>query len=183
MANYVNNPDFLKAISEYRLLTLDAKLREVEPPLVSRYIGECILKIATNLARKPNFSGYSYKEEMVSDGIENCLQYINNFNPEKSNNPFAYFTQIIYYAFLRRIAKEKRQSYIKGKMMMEVPDGAFDVQDQDDSSEFKIAYMDFSSNSNEVFESHLIRKSAARKLGKAPTKNSLDAFINDNISE
>jgi DNA-directed RNA polymerase specialized sigma24 family protein len=71
--------------------------------------------IAQRLATRPNFSGYMYKEEMVSDGIENCLQYIHNFNPEKSQNPFAYFTQIIWYAFLRRISKEKKQMYIKFK--------------------------------------------------------------------
>ena len=73
------------------------------------------MMIAQRLATRPNFSGYMYKEEMISDGIENCLQYIHNFNPEKSQNPFAYFTQIIWYAFLRRISKEKKQMYIKFK--------------------------------------------------------------------
>ena len=80
-----------------------------EKPRVSNYIGECFLKIANGLSHKPNFMNYTFKDDMVSDGIENCLQYIHNFNPDKSNNPFAYFTQIIYYAFIRRIQREKNK--------------------------------------------------------------------------
>ena len=84
-------------------------------PRCPDYIGKCILLIATRLATKPNFSGYTYKEDMISDGVENCLQYMGNFNIEKSQNPFAYFTQIIWFAFLRRIQKEKKQMYIRFK--------------------------------------------------------------------
>ena len=84
-------------------------------PRVPTYVGECIMKIATHLSHKPNFINYTFREDMICDGIENCLQYIDNFNPDKSSNPFAYFTQIIYYAFLRRIAKEKKLLYIKYK--------------------------------------------------------------------
>ena len=90
--------------------------KEYQPP-VSNYIGECFLKIATHLSYRPNFINYTYRDEMISDGIENCLQYVANFNPEKSNNPFAYFTQIIYYAFLRRIAKEKKQTHVRNKII------------------------------------------------------------------
>ena len=75
------------------------------------------MKIANGLSYRPNFINYTYKQEMISDGIENCLQYIHNFNPEKSKNPFAYFTQIIYYAFIRRIQKEKKQTHVKHKMI------------------------------------------------------------------
>ena len=89
-----------------------AKLKKNIPP-VTNYIGECFLKIATHLSYRPNFINYTYRDEMISDGIENCLQYVKNFNPEKSSNPFAYFTQIIYYAFLRRIQKEKKQTHVK----------------------------------------------------------------------
>ena len=81
------------------------------------YIVNCILKIANGLSNRPNFINYTYKDEMISDGIENCLQYIYNFDPTKSKNPFAYFTQIIYYAFIRRIQKEKKQQHIKHKMI------------------------------------------------------------------
>ena len=100
---YVNNKDFLAAMITYREDVNKAKEKNKDRPIVPTYVGECIMKIATHLARKPNFVNYTFKEEMISDGIENCLQYIDNFNPDKSNNPFAYFTQIIYYAFLRRI--------------------------------------------------------------------------------
>jgi DNA-directed RNA polymerase specialized sigma subunit len=79
------------------------------------YVAECIMKIATHLSHKPNFVNYTFREDMISDGIENCLQYVDNFDPDKSNNPFAYFTQIIYFAFIRRIQKEKKQLYIKYK--------------------------------------------------------------------
>jgi DNA-directed RNA polymerase specialized sigma subunit len=113
---YVNNKDFLAALIKYRD---DVRVAEAEGkprPRVPNYIGECIMKIATHLARKPNFINYTFKDDMISDGIENCLQYIDNFNPDKSNNPFAYFTQIIWFAFLRRIQKEKKLLYVKYKM-------------------------------------------------------------------
>ena len=105
---YVNNKDFLAAMITYREEVRKAEEKKKDRPIVPTYVGECIMKIATHLARKPNFVNYTFKEEMISDGIENCLQYIDNFNPDKSNNPFAYFTQIIYFAFLRRIQKEKK---------------------------------------------------------------------------
>jgi hypothetical protein len=113
--NYVNNKDLLEALIEYKKQCKEAEESGDELPRVPDYIGMCIFQIATRLATKPNFSGYSYKEDMISDGIENCLLYINNFNAEKSQNPFAYFTQIIWYAFLRRIQKEKKQMYIRFK--------------------------------------------------------------------
>ena len=113
--NYVNNADLLEALINYQKTCREAEDAGEDRPRVPDYIGTCIFQIATRLATKPNFSGYSYKEDMISDGIENCLLYINNFNPEKSQNPFAYFTQIIWYAFLRRIQKEKKQMYIRFK--------------------------------------------------------------------
>ena len=113
--NYVNNKDFLAAMIKFKQEVAEADVNETDPPRVSRYIGECISQIANRLASKPNFSNYPFKEEMIGDGIENCLQYIYNFNSEKSNNPFAYFTQIIWCAYLRRIEKEKKYLYIKYK--------------------------------------------------------------------
>jgi len=115
--HYVNNKDFLYAIIEYKKLINLSESENSQKPRISQYIGECFLKIATHLSYKPNFVNYMFREDMISDGIENCVQYINNFNPEKSTNPFAYFTQIIYYAFLRRIAKEKKQLEIKNKIL------------------------------------------------------------------
>ena len=115
--HYVNNKEFLAALIKLRE---DREIEEIsgnEKPRIPRYIGECFLKIATHLSFKPNFVNYMFKEDMISDGIENCVQYIHNFNPEKSQNPFAYFTQIIHYAFLRRIQKEKKQLEIKNKIL------------------------------------------------------------------
>ena len=114
---YVNNKEFLAAITVYRNSVLKARDDGAARPRVPNYIGECFLKIATHLSYKPNFVNYMFKDDMVCDGIENCVQYINNFNPEKSKNPFAYFTQIIHYAFLRRIQKEKKQLEIKQKII------------------------------------------------------------------
>ena len=111
--HYVKNADLYAAMVEYRKTVVEAKTLEKEKPRVPIYIGECIMKIATHLAYKPNFSNYTFRDEMISDGIENCLQYIDNFDPGKSQNPFAYFTQIIYFAFIRRIQKEKKYLYTK----------------------------------------------------------------------
>lgn len=115
--HYVNNKEFLDALLEYKGKVKDAEERGDPRPQITNYIGECFLKIATHLSYKTNFINYIFIDDMISDGIENSVQYINNFNPEKSQNPFAYFTQIIYYAFLRRIQKEKRQLEIKNKIL------------------------------------------------------------------
>ena len=115
--HYVNNKEFLAALIKYQEDIEIAKLQDKPKPQIPRYIGECFLKIANHLSFKPNFVNYMFKEDMISDGIENCVQYIHNFNPEKSKNPFAYFTQIIHYAFLRRIQREKRQLEIKNKII------------------------------------------------------------------
>ena len=136
--HYVDNQEFLAAIIKYKERVYNAAVKEIEgladmepdeqfqtlkswksksKPRVGNYIGSCFLKIAQHLSYRPNFINYMYKDDMVCDGIENCIQYIDNFDPAKSRNPFAYFTQIVYYAFLRRIAKEKRQMDIKDKIL------------------------------------------------------------------
>jgi len=115
--HYVNNKDFLLAMIEYRKLCKKAKRDGSPKPPASDYIGQCFLKIANHLSYRPNFINYTFRDDMISDGIENCLQYLDNFDPVKSKNPFAYFTQIIYYAFVRRIQKEKKQVTIKHKIL------------------------------------------------------------------
>ena len=115
--HYVNNKEFLAAIVAYKQSIVDAEELGQPKPRITNYLGECFLKIATHLSYKPNFVNYMFREDMISDGIENCVQYIHNFDPEKSKNPFAYFTQIIHYAFLRRIQKEKKQLEIKTKII------------------------------------------------------------------
>ena len=115
--HYVNNKQLLEALIVYREKVAHAKENDLPKPRITNYLGECFLKIATHLSYKPNFVNYMFREDMISDGIENCVQYIHNFDPEKSRNPFAYFTQIIHYAFLRRIQKEKKQLDIKTKII------------------------------------------------------------------
>ena len=115
--HYVNNKEFLEALIVYRAKCAEAEEKGESRPRITNYLGECFLKIATHLSYKPNFVNYMFREDMICDGIENCVQYIKNFDPEKSRNPFAYFTQIIHYAFLRRIQKEKRQLDIRSKII------------------------------------------------------------------
>lgn len=115
--HYVDNKKLFAEMKIYLDSVKEAEESGSDKPRVPEYIGECLLKISTRLSTKPNFINYTYRDEMISDGIENCINYIGNFNPEKSDNPFAYFTQIIYYAFLRRIQREKKQLYIKHKSL------------------------------------------------------------------
>lgn len=116
-AHYVDNKQLYAVMVEYKKAVDEAEQTGDSKPQVPNYVGRCLLQIANRLATKPNFANYTFKDDMISDGIENCVSYIHNFDPEKSNNPFAYFTQIIYYAFLRRIQKEKKQLYIKHKSL------------------------------------------------------------------
>lgn len=140
--HYVNNKEFLEAMKVYRKSVNKAKREKKPKPPVTDYIGSCFLKIANHLSYRPNFINYTYKEDMISDGIENCLQYVANFDPEKSSNPFAYFTQIIYYAFIRRIQKEKKQTTIKQKLILK---SGLDeiVRQEGDNTEYQNAYADF----------------------------------------
>lgn len=117
---YVNKADLMQALKEYFAKCREAEDTGEDKPVVPRYIGECIWDIANGVSMRPNFSGYPFREDMVMDGVENCLLYMHNFNPEKTDNPFGYFTQIIWYAFLRRIAKEKKQMYIRYKSSSEL---------------------------------------------------------------
>jgi len=141
--HYVNNKQFLEAIVERKQLLKEAEESDLPKPQVSNYLGECILKIANHLSYRPNFINYTYRDEMISDGIENSLQYIDNFDPEKSKNPFAYFTQIIYFAFVRRITKEKKQQKIKDRILKRsnISD-MIAVQDHDDEAAYQAQYIE-----------------------------------------
>jgi len=123
--HYIDNSKFNDEMTKWIKKVRTAEKNGKDRPPVTDYIAECFLKIAEHLSYRPNFMNYPYREEMVGDGIENCLMYAHNFNPDKSSNPFSYFTQIIYYAFLRRIEKEKKQSYVKFKIMEENADDKF----------------------------------------------------------
>tara|TARA_R100000008_G_C3498361_1_gene122384 strand:- start:41 stop:592 length:552 start_codon:yes stop_codon:yes gene_type:complete len=163
--HYVDNAKFLEAMTEYKRDYDIALKNNKELPPVSEYLGSVFLKIAQRLSFRPNFINYTFKNDMISDGIENCLHYIHNFNPEKSNNPFAYFTQIIYYAFIRRIQKEKKQLYIKYKTMQNVEqesdfDGDSNVSIDDyRNSDFKTMVDDFVDNFEKSKKKKQIKKS------------------------
>ena len=141
--HYVDNKRFLEAMIEYKEKCRIAEEKGKKKPDVTNYIGECFLKIANHLSFRPNFINYTYRDDMISDGIENCLQYMSNFNPEKSNNPFAYFTQIIYYAFIRRIQKEKKQMQVKAKIIANA--GVENMMDQlaGDDTQYQSQMLDF----------------------------------------
>ena len=141
--HYVDNKKFLEAMIEHRDKCEKAEKQNKKKPEVTNYIGECFLKIANHLSYRPNFINYTFRDDMISDGIENCLQYMNNFNPDKSKNPFAYFTQIIYYAFIRRIQKEKKQIQIKSKLIANA--GVENMMDQlqGDDAQYQSQLLDY----------------------------------------
>ena len=141
--HYVDNKLFLVEMTKFRNKVIKANDAGRKRPMVTNYIGECFLKIANHLAYRPNFINYTFRDDMISDGIENCLQYLKNFNPDKSNNPFAYFTQIIYYAFIRRIQKEKKQSNIKYKMIEQANIDEFAVLPGDTNNDYKNQFLEF----------------------------------------
>ena len=141
--HYVDNKKFLEAMVFHKEKVNKAKENNRKKPDVTNYIGECFLKIANHLSYRPNFINYTYRDDMISDGIENCLQYMDNFDPDKSKNPFAYFTQIIYYAFIRRIQKEKKQMQVKSKLIQNA--GVENMMDQlaGDDKVYQSAMLDF----------------------------------------
>ena len=161
--HYVNNKEFLAAMVEYKKTVDEAKKVGKQKPPVTDYIGECFLKIANHLSYRPNFINYTFRDDMISDGIENCLQYLDNFNPKTSNNPFAYFTQIIYYAFIRRIQKEKKQITIKQRMIAEANYDDMTLQPGEDR-DFKNQFTEFLQKNTVVDEP--VKKEKKKSKGK-----------------
>ena len=161
--HYVNNKEFLAAMTEYKKLCVEAEESGEDKPPVSNYIGECFLKIANHLSYRPNFINYTFRDDMISDGIENCLQYI--------HNPFAYFTQIIYYAFIRRIQKEKKQTTIKNRLIME---GNYDdmTLNEGEDRNFRNQFSEFLQRNAGTEDVPVVKKKTTRKR-----KGKLDKFI------
>lgn len=182
--HYVDNERFLSEMKVFRNEVLEAKEKNKERPRVPNYIGDCLFKIATHLARKPNFANYTFKDDMVSDGVENCLLYIDNFDPDKSSNPFAYFTQIIYYAFLRRIQKEKKHLYIKYKSMQnEIINSLVENNGEDFVASHLNGILhdsyseEFIGEFIETFESNKRNRTVKAKTKTAKDKGTLENFI------
>jgi hypothetical protein len=142
--HYVNNAEFSQAVVDYVMTVQEAKKESQVLPIVPDYIAQCFLRIAEGLSHKSNFIRYTYREEMVMDGVENCLKAIENYNIEAATrtgkpNAFAYFTQIVWYAFLRRIAKEKKQQDIKLKYLTKSGIENFMVNEHGDDMTTQVA--------------------------------------------
>jgi len=174
--HYVNNADFLKALVDYKERCAEAKKAEKEDPQIPNYVGECFLKIAEHLSRKPNFISYSFRDEMISDGIENCIMYFRNFDETKSKNPFAYFTQIIYFAFLRRIMKEKKQLYVKYKATEQF--GILDEHEMLEDSDGVAKQFELYANISEFIFN--FEENKKKKKDNKPAKG-VDQFIGEDL--
>lgn len=174
--HYVNNADFLASLVDYHDRCQKAKEKNLPEPPIPNYIGECFLKIAEHLSRKPNFISYSFRDEMISDGIENCIMYFRNFDPTKSSNPFAYFTQIIYYAFLRRISKEKKQLYVKYKATQQF--GILDEGEMFEDENGNMKQFELYDNISEF----IFNFEEAKKAKKKPKKG-LEKFVEDDDAD
>lgn len=145
--HYVNNKEFGEAVVEYVTRANAAKQAGQPIPIVTNYIADCFLKIAEGLSHKVNFIRYTYREEMVMDAVENCLRAVNNYDPGVATrtgtpNAFAYFTQICYFAFLRRIDKEKKQQDIKFKFIEQSGIEEFIASIQGDDTHTEQAFID-----------------------------------------
>jgi len=170
--HYVDNKQFFSEMEKWKTEIEESDEVDDLPPMVTEYMGECFYKIATHLSYRPNFINYTYREEMIGDGIENCIRYAKNFNPEKSRNPFAYFTQIIYYAFIRRITKEKKQSAIKQKIIDNTSMKPYDVMPGDEDI-YENTYIEFL---RENLDEREIPKPKQRKRSKIV----IEHFIEEN---
>ena len=173
--HYVNNKEFLEGMKAYKKRCKEAKKAGKIKPPVDDYLGSCFLKIANHLSYRPNFINYTFRDDMISDGIENCLQYLDNFDPAKSNNPFAYFTQIIYYAFVRRIQKEKKQTTIKQRLIL---DNNFDdmvLQPGDEGGEFTNQFREFLQKNTKLEEP--VKKTKTKKKVKKKSKKTSASFF------
>jgi hypothetical protein len=170
--HYVDNELFLQAMNDWVAEVKVTKKNKQKPPPVTDYIAECFYKIAEHLSHSPNFINYPYREDMIGDGIENCLRYAHNFDANKSKNPFAYFTQIIFYAFLRKIEKEKNQAFVKYKciqssdMDKKYTDWLTAEKTSATFGEFLQNNFYISESDIEKMESKLLKKSKKRKKNK-----------------
>lgn len=176
--NYVNNAQFLEAMIAYKKAVAEAENSGEDPPRIPNYIGECLYQIANRLAYKPNFINYTYRDDMIADGLENAIMCVNNFDPEKSSNPFAYFTQVIWFAFIRRIHKEKKQTYIRHKVMENsiISDTMFErgVDSDFNSSSMREMSNDRMNDFVEKYEANI-----ESKKKPTPKKKGLEKFMGD----
>tara|TARA_Y100000310_G_C20533514_1_gene739695 strand:+ start:526 stop:1125 length:600 start_codon:yes stop_codon:yes gene_type:complete len=169
--HYVDNKEFYKALCEWKDEYNEAMSSGDDKPPLTNYIGECFVMMAEGLSKRSSFANYTFRDDMVGDAIENCILYAHNFNPEKSKNAFSYFTQMMYYAFLRRIQKEKKQMYIKYKVLEQMDDYKGTVRWSDDDPHEKLsAQKQFRLSDNDI-EKYTPKKK--KKKGSGGTLDSL----------
>jgi hypothetical protein len=178
---YVDNKKFFEAIVEYRKKLQDHRDAGLEDPRIPNYIGECIFKIAQKLSTKPCFMNYSYRDEMVSDGIENCILYFKDYDPLIGQNPFAYFTQVIYYAFLRRISKEEKNRYIIYKNFQHTIINSHDTSHLVDSSDNHLLPSQIYDNISD-FMTRFEKKEEMKKAKRKQSKEGLAKFYEEKIT-
>lgn len=177
--NYVNNAEFYQAMVEYKNACKDAEESGDEPPRIPNYIGECIYEIANRLSYKPNFINYSYRDDMISDGIENAVMCVRNFDPDKSKNPFAYFTQVIYFAFIRRIQKEKKQLYVKHKVVENSVLSGTAVNNSEHSNQGGAAFIDLNNDYMSDFVENYEASMEKKKKQKETKKEGLEKLYDE----
>jgi hypothetical protein len=176
--HYVDNKRFYDEIVKYKQKVEEAKAAGLEEPRIPNYVGECIWKIAEKLSTKPCFINYSYRDEMISDGIENCILYFKDYDPNIGQNPFAYFTQVIYYAFLRRIGKEEKNRYIIYKNFQETIVHSHDTTLLTDSDDNHLLPTQMYDNIND-FMVRFEKKEEAKKIKRKQMKEGLSQFYEE----
>lgn len=167
--DYVSNADLFKALNDYSDRVVAAVQKGEDTPTIPTYIAECIIKIATRLAYRPNFKNYTFRDEMIADGIENAINAVKSFDSKKSQNPFAYFTQIIWWAFVRRIQSEKKYLYTKYVVSRraELLDMTSGSQEGDDSRyQGSLAYGEWSQEQMDRFMDDFEKKLSEKKGDK-----------------
>ena len=183
-SHYIDNKQFFEEMKKWKVVVKESEESGEPKPPVTDYIGDCFLKIAEHLSYRPNFINYPYREEMVGDGIENCLMYASNFDPDKSTNPFSYFTQIIYYAFLRRIQKEKKQDYVKYRCFEIMDENGvipedFKIQMQQKFDSSKNPYANMFRLSETDIDNFTPKKKKKKRTTKKKNSQSLDSVLEE----
>lgn len=169
--HYINNKEFYQMMVEYKEVCKQAEDQNLPKPRIPDDIGKCLYLIATRLATKWNFAGYTYREEMVGDALENLIVAVHSFDPNKSKNPLAYFTQISWYAFLRRIEKEKKQTFVKYKSLEHfIVDSASNGEDINPYANFDIT--------NEKMKP-ILEKYEKKPKNKESKKIGVEKFVKD----
>lgn len=174
--NYVDNKKFYEAFVARKIKVDAALLAGEDVPRIDDYIGKCIYDICTHLSYKPNFINYSYRSEMISDALENCVVAVDKFDSEKYDNPFAYFTQIAFWAFLRRIEAEQKQQYLKFKLLEELPvDEMIETVDANTGDSHYKPAIDFMRDHSYFNTKDYEDKRNAKKKTKTPIESILES--------